>query len=104
MTIKSSIEWCDSTVNPTMGCDGCELWSTTNKICYAGRIHDRQAGQPGFAPDFEHVTEFPGRMAEAAVWPDLTGQTRPKKPWLDGLPRMILCLRYVGPALPGGVV
>ena len=26
MSIKTKIQWCDSTVNPTMGCDGCELW------------------------------------------------------------------------------
>jgi hypothetical protein len=22
----SPIQWCDHTVNPVMGCDGCELW------------------------------------------------------------------------------
>ncbi len=26
MGLKTNIEWCDSTVNPTTGCDGCELW------------------------------------------------------------------------------
>ena len=29
MSKTTKIQWCDSTVNPTMGCDGCELW---NKI------------------------------------------------------------------------
>jgi len=23
---KTRIQWCHSTVNPVMGCDGCELW------------------------------------------------------------------------------
>jgi protein gp37 len=23
---KTKIQWADSTVNPVMGCDGCELW------------------------------------------------------------------------------
>lgn len=31
MGIKTTIEWCDSTVNPEMGCDGCELWN--DKVC-----------------------------------------------------------------------
>ena len=26
MSVKTKIQWCDSTVNPTMGCDGCEIW------------------------------------------------------------------------------
>lgn len=28
MSQKTKIQWCDSTVNPGMGCDGCELWPT----------------------------------------------------------------------------
>jgi hypothetical protein len=23
---NTKIQWCDSTINPVMGCDGCELW------------------------------------------------------------------------------
>ena len=26
MAIKTNIQWCDSTVNPIMGCGGCELY------------------------------------------------------------------------------
>ena len=26
MSIKTKIQWCDSTVNPIMGCDGCQLF------------------------------------------------------------------------------
>ena len=90
MSIKTTIQWCDSTCNPTMGCDGCELWTKDCKSCYAGWLHVRFGGtNPGYAPSFKKVTLFPGRMAEAARWPDLTGRTRTGKPWLNDLPRMI---------------
>ena len=90
MSIYTKIHWCDSTVNPTMGCDGCELWCETNKTCYAGILHDRFGGHTtGYASSFDQVTLFPGRMAKAAAWSDLRGQDRPNKPWLTGCPRMI---------------
>jgi len=38
---KTTIQWCDSTINPTMGCDGCELWDQNRKSCYAGILHKR---------------------------------------------------------------
>ena len=73
-----------------MGCDGCELWMEGRRSCYAGVLHRRFGGAtPGYAPTFEDVTRFPGRMAEAAHWRDLAGKERPDKPWLDGLPRTI---------------
>lgn len=28
MASNTSIQWCDDTVNPVMGCDGCELFET----------------------------------------------------------------------------
>ena len=28
MARHTKIQWCDSTVNPVMGCAGCELWNT----------------------------------------------------------------------------
>jgi protein gp37 len=37
----TEIQWCDSTVNPVMGCAGCELWDGKLKICYAGVLHAR---------------------------------------------------------------
>lgn len=86
---KTEIQWCDDTVNPTMGCDGCELWSSERKTCYAGKLHDLRAGHAGYAPRFEDVTPFPGRTAKAARLRDLTGTARPEKPWLDGQPRLI---------------
>jgi protein gp37 len=90
MSIKTKIQWCDSTVNPTMGCDGCEIWGPQRRTCYAGMLHTRFGGvTPGYAPSFAEVTLFPGRMAEAASWSDLTGEARRDKPWLDGMPRII---------------
>jgi protein gp37 len=177
MSLLTNIQWCHSTVNPIMGCGGCELFrypktildlidkaakeicdqyksghakrhlkqclvlyqmgaperalklSTTNiyhlrhelvaeleKVygkaaadaalavieqsvtCYAAKLHlnkalsivnpDRQAN-PGYAPTFEEVTPFPGRVAEMAAKSDLYGLEVPGKPWMKGLPRLI---------------
>jgi protein gp37 len=90
MSSKTKIQWCDSSTNPTMGCDGCEIWSPTTKTCYAGVLHTRFGGvTPGYAPSFPEVTLFPGRMAAAASWSDLSCKPRKDKPWLNGLPRLI---------------
>src|SRR5207253_3474022 len=92
MSIATKIQWVDSTCNPTMGCEGCELWNpkTGVKKCYAGTLHTRFGGvTKGYSPTFEQLTLWPGRMTQAATWPDLTGTTRRDKPWLDGLPRLI---------------
>jgi protein gp37 len=90
MSVTTKIQWCDSTCNPTMGCEGCELWTPKVKKCYAGWLHVRFGGvTKGYSPTFEELTFWPGRMAEAAGWPDLTGTSRKDKPWLDGLPRLI---------------
>lgn len=73
-----------------MGCDGCELWDDRRRSCYAGNLHaTRGKTNKGFAPTFEKVTAFPGRMAKAAGWSDLQGQDRADKPWLGQSPRMI---------------
>lgn len=45
MSANTTIQWCDSTVNPVQGCDGCELWAANRRSCYAGRIHSRFAGK-----------------------------------------------------------
>ncbi len=92
MSIKTRIQWCDSTVNPSMGCEGCELWNPKTGVrkCYAGILHARFGGvTKGYSPVFEELTLWPGRMTEAAEWPDLTGRARKEKPWLDGLPRLV---------------
>lgn len=88
---NTGIQWCDDTVNPSMGCDGCALFNprTNEGSCYAFELTAKRKGNPGYPPAFSEVTKFEGRMAEAARWPDLTGTTRPNKPWLNGKPRMI---------------
>lgn len=73
-----------------MGCDGCELWNNTVKSCYAGVLHDRYGGSSsGYAPKFEQVTLFPGRMAEAANWGPPTEKECAEKPWLPKDRRVI---------------
>ena len=87
MSKDTPIEWCDSSANPVMGCDGCELW-IPGKVehCYAGSLHKIRAGRPGYADKFEVPKLFPGRMAIAANWN--TTPNRTDKPWLTG-PRKI---------------
>lgn len=79
--------------------------------CYAAMLHLRWAGnrskpdkkvKPGFAPVFEEVKHFPGRMAAAAKWKPLQDTKRPDKPWLDGLPRLIF-VSDMGDALSSSV-
>jgi len=180
MSIRTKIQWCHSTVNPVMGCGGCELFPTPSQIlaqvdtalaslcqwqkgtsrmmfkklinqafsrisptlpghskrlsttniwhlrntftqlvmerhgpcagraadlaiasaitCYAGRLHLNKAlsiqnparqANPGYAPNFEQVTRFRGRVWSMANATDLRGASNPQKPWLDGLPRLI---------------
>jgi protein gp37 len=90
--IGTPIEWADDTVNPVMGCDGCELRSPNapeKGACYAGVLTDRRAGHPGYPTAFENVTLFPGRMAVAARQRDLRGQIRLLSPWRNRLRRLI---------------
>jgi protein gp37 len=90
MAKGTPIQWSDDTINPVMGCNGCELWDAVRRSCYAGILHGRYGGvSSGYAPSFEQVTRFPGRMAHAAKWPDLLGRMRPEKPWLTGSRRLI---------------
>jgi protein gp37 len=177
MSNKTNIQWCHSTVNPCMGCKGCELYPAPKTVasrintdllasgiqtdsyalmkelidthhrmlpipgpghvndvtvtniwhfreefrkevarrhggragrtaltalkseikCYAGKLHFNRASNilkperglnKGYAPVFEQVTNFDGRVTAAAKWQDTLGTTPPDKPWLDGLPRL----------------
>ena len=83
---KTKIEWCDSTCNLMMGCDGCELFPLH---CYAARLCGRYAGMKGWPKEFTQPELFLDRLGEALAWKDLTGTDRPDKPWLNGRPRMI---------------
>ena len=86
MAQTTHIQWCDSTVNPTGGCDGCEL----QQKCYADGIVKRFGpSNPGLPDVFTNLETYPGRMAEAAAWSDLAGTARNNKPWLSGMPRVI---------------
>ena len=92
MSAETKIEWADSTVNPTIGCDGCELWNPDDdvRVCYAGKL-TRRFGRSnrGLGENFDEVVTAPYRMKDAADWPDLRGQQRLGKSWLNGLPRLI---------------
>lgn len=95
MGATSEIQWCDGTVNPVIGCQGCELWQsptvrTPRRSCYAGYLHERFDGRnPGFAERFEIPTRRPGQMEKAARASDLRGRRRKQdKRWLDGLARL----------------
>jgi hypothetical protein len=80
-------------------------------ICYAHQQHmfrgsditnpDKRTN-PGFAPQFEKLTRFPGRMALAARRPDLFGKHRPNKPWLHHLPRVFF-ISDMADALSAGI-
>jgi protein gp37 len=90
MAERTNIHWADSTVNPTGGCDGCELQHGDVRKCYAAGLTRRFGrSNPGLANTFTELVTFPGRMAKAAEWSDLTGRTRPRKPWLGLRPRVI---------------
>jgi len=78
MAEKTEIQYCDSTLNLQMGCDGCELWEPKGvQTCYAGRIIEEYAGHPGFPASFSQPKIFPDRMATALKWRDLTFTDRP---------------------------
>jgi protein gp37 len=175
MSDRTNIQWADGTINPVMGCDGCELFkppgvicalldatlrgygswaagtslrlfealtakvvgsssepikvSTTNIwhlremfqaevakrlgrdaaksaelviakaiTCYAAKLHlnrgtaitnpERQPNK-GYAPVFEEVTLFPGRVAAMARSRDLGNSHDPDKPWLEGCRHLV---------------
>ena len=90
MSADTPIQYADCSCNPIMGCDGCELRNSDRRSCYAGVQHEMYGGvRLGYSPTFEQITHWPGRMAEAAKLPTLTGLLRNEKPWLDGQPRLI---------------
>src|SRR5258706_15387263 len=91
---KSKIQWCDSTLNEEMGCDGCELWVPKRgiRLCYASVDTANKTGRgplKGWPASFDQPTVYPERIGLLRKWRDLTGTVRPDKPWLSGLPRVI---------------
>lgn len=91
MSKTTGIEWCDSTCNPLVGCNGCELHRAgqAESHCYAAGLVRRYAGLPGWPASFDRPQFFLERIKNALAWPDLTGKERPDKPWLNGRPRHI---------------
>jgi len=91
MGIKTKLEFCDSTINPIMGCGGCELYhpNPARNHCYAAALCNRYGGLKGWPDAFDCPRHFPGRLEKAIKWKDLTGTDRPDKPWLNGYPRII---------------
>lgn len=78
-----------------MGCEGCELWTKSSKLCYAGLLHQQRGNHKGYASVFEIPEMFEGRMDKAIKWKSLEGKERlgsdkvTAKPWLNALPRTI---------------
>jgi protein gp37 len=88
---ETKIPWCDSTINPVVGCDGCELHraGAEESHCYAAGLVGRYAGCAGWPASFDKPEFFAGRLDKACRWSDLAGKDRPDKPWLNGYPRTI---------------
>lgn len=93
MSKGTGIQWTDDTVNPTSGCDGCELWIPgQGGPCYAGNFHETRLSKSLptlYDPVFTNVRTIPGRVLKAARCMDLSGKPRAEKPWLSGLRRKI---------------
>jgi protein gp37 len=89
MSKDTHIQWCDSTQNPQMGCEGCELVKGEKIICYAKMMTDRYAGRKGWPEAFEKPKIFMERVQPMLDWPDLTDDVRQEKTWLNGMPRII---------------
>lgn len=99
MGIKTEIAWCDSSVNPVVGCDGCELHRAgcAESHCYAAGLVGRYKGLSGWPKSFDIPEHFEGRLEKAIKWPDLTGNAREDKPWLNGYPRLIFMCDLADP-------
>ncbi len=39
MSKNTAIQWADSTINPVMGCDGCELWPTQGQLRLTSNLY-----------------------------------------------------------------
>lgn len=120
MGLVTDVEWCDSTLNLQMGCNGCELWNLLGqnpvRRCYAGVQTERRTAKgpiPGWPESFDKPRIFMERLDPALKWADMSGHDRGgTKPWLDLLPRIIflddmgdtftedLPLDWLAPALP----
>lgn len=101
---KTDIQWCDSTNNPQMGCEGCELVKGREKpVCYALLQTERWAGiNKGWPAAFNQPRIFMDRIPPMLRWSDLTGSPRIGKEWLNGMPRLIF-LNDMGDTFSAGM-
>tara|TARA_R110002072_G_scaffold289831_2_gene457092 strand:- start:25698 stop:26819 length:1122 start_codon:yes stop_codon:yes gene_type:complete len=65
MAKTTKIQWCDSTVNPVMGCDGCELYSAPGVLLAAMDRTLLDAGCPGWQQGMSREVT---RQALATAW------------------------------------
>jgi protein gp37 len=74
-----------------MGCTGCDLYhdDPDRNHCYAASLARRWGGKKGWPESFTFPEIFDYRIPQALSWPDLTGEDRPGKPWLNGYPRVV---------------
>jgi len=93
---KTTIPYCDSTLNLQIGCDGCELWNGKVKNCYAGNFVQKHEGSNGWPNKFESPMIFPDRIHELKLWSDLRGVERKDKPWIQANQPRIVFLNDMG--------
>lgn len=101
----TGIQWCDSSQNPQMGCEGCEMIKGARKEtpgCYAANMTARYAGRNGWSNSFAEPKIFMERIPEMLKWNDLTGGERKDKTWLNKLPRIVF-LNDMGDTFSNGM-
>ena len=78
---ETKIPWCDSTVNPVVGCDGCELHraGAAKNHCYAASLVGRYQGLPGWPSSFDKPEFFSPHRASVSLvrphWQRPSGET-----------------------------
>ncbi len=102
----TKIQWCDTTANLQMGCEGCELVAgpmAQTPACYAAIMTARYGGKnKGWPKDFYKPELFLHRLQPMLNLADLTGTDRADKPWLNGMPRIIF-LNDMGDTFSAGL-
>jgi protein gp37 len=100
---ETTIQWTHSTINPTSGCDGCELYrrppptlTTEEELrewlkkqpCYAAQVHELRWAKSlavthpeMYATHFYEMRTIAGRMAKAASWGPVNDDEAKSKPW-----------------------
>ena len=102
----TKIGYCHSTVNPLVGCAGCELWGKNNapedNHCYAATLVEKWAGKKGWPEAFDEPAFYLARLEKALRWGPPKAKDIKEKPWLEGLPRVTF-LNDLGDSFTEGV-